>query len=137
MSPMSSRYPFPASPNGWFGVAAAAELGPGEVKSAKYFDRDLVLFRGEDGRARVFDAHCPHLGAHLGVGGRVCGEGIVCPFHGWRFDGEGQLAEVPRLDSRPPGLAARAWEVCERNRQIYVWHHAGGVAPQYDVARYR
>jgi nitrite reductase/ring-hydroxylating ferredoxin subunit len=133
---MSSRYPFPASPNGWFSVGAAADLSPGEVKSAKYFDRDLVLFRGEDGRARVFDAHCPHLGAHLGVGGRVCGDGIACPFHGWRFDGEGQLVEVPRLDLTPRA-SARAWRVRERNGRIFVWHHAVDAPPSYEVIGYR
>ena len=37
---------------------------------------------------RVMDAHCPHLGAHLAVGGRVEGECLRCPFHGWKFDGE-------------------------------------------------
>ena len=36
-----------------------------------YFGRDLVLFRGADGAPRVLDAYCPHLGAHLAVGGRV------------------------------------------------------------------
>jgi len=101
-----------------------------------YLGRELVLFRGEDGTARVFDAHCPHFGAHLGVGGRVCGDGIVCPFHGWRFDGEGQLAEVPGLD-RTPRANAHAWNVCERNGRIFVWHHAEGALPSFDVIGYR
>ncbi len=133
---MSSRYPFPASPNGWFSVAAGADVAPGDVQPLTYLGRDLVLFRGEDGVARVFDAHCPHLGAHLGVGGRVCGDGIACPFHGWRFDGDGQLVEVPGLD-RTPRAAAQAWPVCERNGRIFVWHHAGGVPPSYEVIGYR
>ena len=65
------RYPFPI-PNGWFVVAEASEIGPGEVRAAaRYFDRDLVLYRAADGTPRVLDAHCPHLGAHLAVGGRV------------------------------------------------------------------
>jgi len=133
---MSSRYPFPASPNGWFSVAAGADVAPGDVLPLTYLGRDLVLFRGEDGVARVFDAHCPHLGAHLGVGGRVCGDGIACPFHGWRFDGDGQLIEVPGLD-RAPRAAAQAWSVCECNGRVFVWHHAGGAPPSYDVIGYR
>ncbi|HXK25999.1 MAG TPA: Rieske (2Fe-2S) protein, partial [Myxococcota bacterium] len=92
-----SRYPFPATPDGWYGLCLASELAPGEVKPLRYFGRELVAFRGRDGPARVFDAHCPHLGAHLGVGGKVEGDGIRCPFHGWRFDGSGCLVEVPRL----------------------------------------
>ena len=95
-----------------------------------------MLFRGEDGVARVFDAHCPHLGAHLGVGGRVCGDGLACPFHGWRFAGDGRLVEVPGLD-RTPRATARAWPVCERNGRIFVWHHAERRPPSYDVIGYR
>jgi nitrite reductase/ring-hydroxylating ferredoxin subunit len=133
---MGSRYPFPSSPDGWFSVGAGADLAVGDVRPVTYLERDLVLFRGEDGVARVFDAHCPHLGAHLGVGGRVCGDGIACPFHGWRFDGDGRVVEVPGLD-RPPRAAARAWAVRERNGRIFVWHHAGGLPPAYEVVDYR
>jgi len=133
---MGDRYPMAASPNGWFAVAGSDNLATGDVTSVHYLDQDLVLFRGDDGAARVFDAHCPHLGAHLGVGGRVCGDGIACPFHGWRFDGGGRLVEVPGLD-RPPRAAARAWDVCERNGRIFVWHHAEGAPPSFKVTAYR
>ncbi len=133
---MASRYPLPASPNGWFCIGASHTLGVGDVAALHYLGRDLVLFRGDDGSARVFDAHCPHLGAHLGVGGQVCGDGIACPFHGWRFDGRGQVVEVPGL-ARAPRASARAWQVRERNGRIFVWHHAEGAAPDFDVVPYR
>ena len=133
---MASRYPFPASPNGWFSVGAGADLQPGDVRPVSYLERELVLFRGADGAARVFDAHCPHLGAHVGVGGRVCGEGITCPFHGWQFDGDGRLAAVPGAE-RTPRAALRAWPVCERNGRIFVWHHADDLPPGYPVITYR
>ncbi|MGO8871046.1 MAG: Rieske 2Fe-2S domain-containing protein [Acidimicrobiales bacterium] len=133
---MGSRYPLRASPNGWFSVGTTEELAPGDVRAVSYLGHDLVLFRGDDGGARVFDAHCPHLGAHLGVGGQVSGDGIACPFHGWCFDGKGQLVEVPGLD-RPPRAAVRAWEVRERNGRIFVWHHADGAAPSFAVIGYR
>jgi nitrite reductase/ring-hydroxylating ferredoxin subunit len=133
---VTDRYPFPASPNGWFSIAAGADLAPGDVRPLTYLERELVLFRGDDGIARVFDAYCPHLGAHLGVGGRVCGDGLTCPFHGWRFDGEGRLSTVPGLD-RPPRAATKAWPVCERNGRVFVWHHADDLPPAYDVVDYR
>jgi phenylpropionate dioxygenase-like ring-hydroxylating dioxygenase large terminal subunit len=130
------RYPFPAVPNGWFCVAASDDLAVGEVKAVHYLDRELVVFRGEDGTARVFDAYCPHLGAHLGVGGTVCGTGLRCPFHAWRFEGDGRLVEVPDLDV-PPRVTAESFEVCERNGRVLVWHHAQGAPPSYDVLSYR
>jgi nitrite reductase/ring-hydroxylating ferredoxin subunit len=132
-----SRYPFPATPDGWYGVARADELAIGDVLPLRCFGRDLVCFRGEDGAARVFDAHCPHLGAHLGHGGRVVGDGIRCPFHGWRFDGAGCLAEVSSLAKKPAHVALRSWPVSECNGFVHVWSHASGEKPGYEIARYR
>jgi len=132
-----SRYPFPAAPDGWYGLGLSDELPVAAVRPLRHFGRDLVLFRGEDGAARVFDAHCPHLGAHLGVGGRVVEGGIRCPFHGWRFDGAGCLVEVPRLGKTPPPVQARAHPVQERNGLVHVWHHARGAPPSYDVMEFR
>jgi phenylpropionate dioxygenase-like ring-hydroxylating dioxygenase large terminal subunit len=132
-----SRYPFPAAPDGWYGLGLASELAVGEVRPLHYFGQDFVLFRGGDLAPRVFDAHCPHLGAHLGVGGRVVGDGIRCPFHGWRFDGAGCLVEVPRLERTPPKVTARAHPVQERNGVVHVWHHAQGAEPGYEVMDFR
>jgi 3-ketosteroid 9alpha-monooxygenase subunit A len=128
-----SRFPYPAYPNGWFRVAYSGELKAGEVKPLQYFGRDLVLFRGEDAVAHVFDAHCPHLGAHLGYGGKVEGDGIRCPFHAWRFDGSGKCVEIPYAKRIPPRAHAHAWPVREKNGIVLVYYHAEGKPPQYEI----
>jgi len=97
-----SRFPMPRYPNGWFQVAYANELAPGAVKPLRYFGKDLVLFRTEGGEAKLLDAHCPHLGAHLGHGGKVKGDCIECPFHAWKFDGAGARPADPHGKKRPP-----------------------------------
>jgi nitrite reductase/ring-hydroxylating ferredoxin subunit len=129
------RYPF-GVPNGWFVVAEAADLAPGEVRALRYFDRDLVLYRTAGGAPRVMDAHCPHLGAHLAVGGRVEDECLRCPFHGWRFDGEsGHCVEIPYggVTRIPPKAHARSYPTLERNHMVWAWHHTQGSDPFYDV----
>ena len=131
------RFPFPSCPNGWYQVAFARDLAPGDVRALGYFGRDLVLFRGEDGTARLFDAYCPHLGAHLGVGGRVRGAGIQCPFHGWCFDGAGRVVAVPGLARRPPDAGVRRYPVAERNGVLFAFWHAAGAAPDWEVPLYR
>lgn len=91
----------PLYPNGWFPVIESRELNKiGELKPLFVFGRNFVCFRGTDGNVRVLDAYCPHLGAHLAVGGEVISnEGqdcIRCPFHGWEFNGKsGQCVKIP------------------------------------------
>ncbi|XP_072144160.1 cholesterol 7-desaturase nvd-like [Dermacentor andersoni] len=86
----------PVFPNGWIPVLESAQLQTGEVKALNVIGLELVAFRTEDGVAHVLDAYCPHLGAHLGVMGRVVGDCIECPFHGWRFQGDtGACTHVP------------------------------------------
>jgi len=120
-------------PNGWFAVAFSRDLVPGDVKRIHYFEEDLVLFRTRSGAARVLDAYCAHLGAHLGEGGRVIGETVRCPFHGWRYDGSGACVEIPYCDKIPPRARLRGWDVLERNHLIFVWRHAEGKPPEWEV----
>jgi 3-ketosteroid 9alpha-monooxygenase subunit A len=123
----------PRYPNGWFQVAYANELAPGAVKPLRYFGKDLVLFRTEAGEAKLLDAHCPHLGAHLGHGGKVKGDCIECPFHAWKFDGAGACTEIPYGKKIPPRATLGTWPLREVNGLLMTWHHAGGEAPAWDV----
>jgi phenylpropionate dioxygenase-like ring-hydroxylating dioxygenase large terminal subunit len=130
---MKREYPFPPYPNGWFQVAYSDELSPRQVLPLSYFGRALVLFRTAEGKAQVLDAFCPHLGAHLGHGGRVEGESIVCPFHAWRFDCAGACVEVPYAKKIPPKAKLRPWPVVEVNGLILVWFHAEGQPPSFEI----
>lgn len=126
------RFDIPPFPNGWFQVAYSDELAVGAVVPLEYFGRQLVLFRGEDGVARLLDAYCPHLGAHLGYGGIVEDNCIRCPFHAWRFDGNGACVDVPYAEKIPPLARLDAWRVLERNGLIMAWHHMAGEAPGFE-----
>ncbi|MCC6999835.1 MAG: Rieske 2Fe-2S domain-containing protein [Deltaproteobacteria bacterium] len=128
-----SRFPMPRYANGWFQVAYSDELTAGKVMPLRYFGRDLVAFRGEDGVAAVLDAHCPHMGAHLGHGGKVVGNAVECPFHAWRFCGTGECSEIPYASKIPPRARVGAWTVREHSGFIFVWHHAEGAAPSWEL----
>jgi phenylpropionate dioxygenase-like ring-hydroxylating dioxygenase large terminal subunit len=129
-----SRFPFPRYPNGWFQVGYSEDLKPGGVLPLKYFGRDLVLFRSEAGTPHLLDAHCPHLGAHLGHGGTVKDGCIRCPFHAWRYDGTGQCVEVPYAGRVPPKARVNAWELREVNGLLMAWHHLAGLPPSWEIA---
>jgi phenylpropionate dioxygenase-like ring-hydroxylating dioxygenase large terminal subunit len=124
-------------PYGWFAVCYSDELNAGDVKPLRYFAKDLVVFRGESGAVHVLDAFCPHLGAHLGHGGEVHGDTIACPFHGWRFDGDACIVDVPYASKMPPRAQQQtgigSYPVREANGMIWVWHDAENKAPQFEV----
>jgi len=123
------RYPFPAFPRGWFCVAYSDELAAGQVKPLKYFGQDLVLYRTESGEAVLMDAHCPHLGAHLGHGGKVCGDGIRCPFHAWEIGKDGECTKIPYASKVPPRAKVKAWTLDEKNGLVLAWFDPEGKGP--------
>ncbi|MFI6869415.1 Rieske 2Fe-2S domain-containing protein [Nocardia sp. NPDC050406] len=125
--------PLSMKPTGWFQVAWSAEVGIGAVHRMKYFGRELIAWRSADGRIAVMDAYCEHLGAHLGYGGHVEGDRIVCPFHGWEWNRDGRNVCVPYENHPNKGRRIRSYPVVERNESIWMWHDIDGRAPYFDV----
>ncbi|MBJ7336359.1 Rieske 2Fe-2S domain-containing protein [Mycolicibacterium sp.] len=122
-------------PTGWFQVAWSADVAIGDVQPMHYFSRDLVLFRELDGRAKVLDAHCQHLGASLAHGGCVVEDGIQCPFHGWVWNGEGRNVRIPYEPRPNRGRRVRSYPVAELNDSIYIWHDADGRQPLWEAPK--
>lgn len=120
-------------PRGWFVVGFSQDLFPGTVVPVHYFDRQLVMFRDEDLHVVVLDAYCPHLGAHLGHGGCVKGNTVVCPFHAWAFDATGACVEIPYATKIPARARVRSYPVQERFDVIFVWFDPAGGPPAWEL----
>jgi phenylpropionate dioxygenase-like ring-hydroxylating dioxygenase large terminal subunit len=67
------------------------------------------------------------------VDGRVVGESIRCPFHGWRFGKEGKCEEIPYCEEIPERACIRTWHVQEKNGEIYVWFHPENTGPRWQL----
>ena len=103
-------YP-PPFPDGWYRVAASGEIRPGEVKHVQCVGEQIALFRSKTGGGiAAVDAFCPHQGANL-AHGRVKGDRLECPFHGWQLDGNGRVRSQPHTEDQP--LAHRHWETID------------------------
>ena len=127
------RFPFPAYPTGWFAIGQSSRIKSGEVQALRYFGEDLVLFRSESGELSLLDAFCPHLGAHLGHRGKVCGNVIRCPFHAWEFNGKGECTKVPYAKKIPPKAKIPAWHIREHSGLIFAWFHIDKCAPLWEI----
>ncbi|WP_159917437.1 Rieske 2Fe-2S domain-containing protein [Pantoea sp. 18069] len=124
-------------PFGWYFVAYSDELEFSEIRVISCFWQEWVLFRDECGSVGMIDPYCPHLGAHIGFGGKVDGEMVRCPFHAWGFDSSGYCRDVPYAKKMPPilkkGPVLKYLPVIECNKIIWAWYHPGAVAPIWNV----
>lgn len=136
LSPWGTRYPFHPYPTGWFAAEFSDELAPGQVKPIQYFGRELVLFRTEQGKAVIADAHCPHLGAHLGYDSQVKGDAIYCPFHAWGYGSDGKCVHVPYTKQIPPRARLNVWPVAEQSGILWLWHDLDGRAPLFELPQF-
>ncbi|WKU48272.1 Rieske 2Fe-2S domain-containing protein [Streptomyces sp. VNUA116] len=125
----TARLPYP---DGWFVVAFHDELPAGRVLTRRLAGEDVVLYRTRSGVVRAVRPFCPHLGAHLGHGGRVDGEDLVCPFHNFAFSTSGDCVRTG-CGTPPPKARLVGRDVREVDGAVLVWHHARGLAPDWEV----
>ena len=88
---------------------------------------------GLDKDVSVAIAFCPHLGARLTpeYGGKLIDGMLVCPFHGFRYDGSGTCIATARASEVPPkNCRLKMIPVREANGIILGYH---GGKPRFDV----
>ncbi|MFF8840979.1 Rieske 2Fe-2S domain-containing protein [Streptomyces sp. NPDC015130] len=118
---------------GWHCLGLADGFKDGKPHEIEAFGTKLVVFQGEDdGQLHVLNAYCPHMGGNL-AHGTVKGDAVACPFHDWRWSGDGRCAGIPYARRVPPRARTRAWTTLERNRQLFVWHDPEGNPPPAEV----
>lgn len=76
-------------------LALSLELpNPGNYRALTVMDVPVLLVRGTDGAARAFLNVCRHRGAQICQPGNGTAERLVCPYHAWRYDLQGQLTGI-------------------------------------------
>ena len=78
----------------WHPIHHSADLPKGRARPVTIMKVEYALYRGEDGRAHLVDARCPHRGMLLSAGW-VEDDCLRCFYHGWKFDSAGQCVEQP------------------------------------------
>lgn len=117
---------------GWHCLGLIRDFADGRPHSIQAFGTKLVVFRGEDGKVNVLDAFCRHMGGDLSDG-TVKGNEIACPFHDWRWGGNGRCKQIPYARRVPPLARTRAWTTLEQDGMLFVWNDPEGKPPTDDA----
>ena len=118
---------------GWHCLGLTSGFGDGEPHAVHAFGEKLVVFRSGDGKINVLDGYCRHMGGDLSKG-QVKGDEIACPFHDWRWGGDGRCKKVP-YSKRTPRLARTAtWTTLEQDGMLFVWNDPERNPPSPEVA---
>ncbi|MFZ0834429.1 MAG: Rieske 2Fe-2S domain-containing protein, partial [Mycobacterium sp.] len=83
----------------WWHLDSLENIKPGKVHRYTIDDAELIARCDASGAVRVYDAFCPHQGAHLGFGGVIDRDCLRCPFHGLYFDAAGHCIG-PNIDNK-------------------------------------
>jgi phenylpropionate dioxygenase-like ring-hydroxylating dioxygenase large terminal subunit len=107
--------------NNWFIACLSSELQKDPFECIIY-DTKLVLFRDNKNAAVCLLNICLHRHSELSQGTIVDGQ-LVCPYHGWTYNSEGNVTSVP---SEGPDLlrgkrCQKSFATFERDGVIWVW----------------
>ena len=104
----------------WYPVMPLQHLQAGP-QTFELLGESLVVWLGESGELAAVRDRCCHRTAKLSLG-KIEGNYICCPYHGWEFDAKGTCVKVPQLKAGcaiPAGYRVEAYRCAERYG--YVW----------------
>lgn len=117
---------------GWHCLGLAETFRDGKPHAIEAFGTKLVIFADSQGRLNILDGYCRHMGGDL-TQGTVKGDEVACPFHDWRWGGDGRCKSVPYAKRVPARARTRSWRTMEENKQLFVWNDPEGNPPPEHV----
>ena len=119
---MRSNYPF----NCWYVAATSNEVGQG-LLARRLLGKPVVLYRRGSGDVIAMEDRCVHRAYPLSAGRRD-GDRVICGYHGFAYDPDGCLVNVPSQENVPPGARVRSYPVHEQPPFVWIWLGEPGVA---------
>jgi phenylpropionate dioxygenase-like ring-hydroxylating dioxygenase large terminal subunit len=110
-------------PNQWYAILESNEVKRGKPVGVTRMGEKIVAWRNSQGRVSLMSDLCPHRGAALSAG-KLTGECIQCPFHGFEFDPSGKCALIPangRRAETPKSMRVKTYPSQEAHGFIYIW----------------
>jgi len=120
-------------PNYWYAVEESSALKRGQSIEVKFLGRSMAVFRGADGRVRAVENRCAHRHIKL-TQGKVVDCQLVCPYHGWSYDGDGK-ATIPHdlFGHKEPNIRIQTVPVKERYGLVFLFPGDPARATERDI----
>lgn len=122
MAPRTETFKQPANypRNLWWFAARSNEVSRDKPLGLWLLDEPVVFYRKQDNSVVALDNRCPHRWAPLSEG-KVDGDNIVCPYHGFKYCPKGDCVEIPSQDSIPSRVRVKPYPVIEKDGLVWVW----------------
>ncbi len=108
----------------WYLACLSRDLKPGKLLRREMLGRPVMLGRTAGGALTALLDICPHRAAPLSAG-RIAGDEVECPYHGWRFGTDGRCRAIPSLVEGQAfdisRVRVRSFPVAESQGMIFVW----------------
>ena len=103
----------------WYVAAFGEELG-WRLTARKILGKRVVLYRTEAGVPVALEDRCAHRSYPLSAG-TLEGDTVVCGYHGFRYNTEGDCIEAPSQAKCPKDIGVRAYPLIERGSLVWIW----------------
>lgn len=109
-------------PNFWYAVEFDKAIAKGQIQRVTFWGTHVALYRDASGVLRAIEDRCAHRHVPLSIG-QVQGDRIVCQYHGWTYDKDGKLADVPHdlFGMKMPQCKLRTYPVKVRYGLIWMF----------------
>lgn len=106
--------------NAWYVAGWSRDLVTGKPQGITILEEPIVFWRDTSGRVHALQDRCVHRLAPLSLG-RCEGDRLRCMYHGFLFDGDGRVVEIPGQPEIPSIARARSYPLVELDGWLWVW----------------
>jgi phenylpropionate dioxygenase-like ring-hydroxylating dioxygenase large terminal subunit len=109
--------------NQWYAILESSEIKTGKIVSVTRMGEKITAWRSASGEVSLMVDRCPHRGVALSAG-KIQGDCIQCPFHGFEYDTHGACTLVPANGKNafpPKALHVQTYPSRDEHGFIYIW----------------
>jgi phenylpropionate dioxygenase-like ring-hydroxylating dioxygenase large terminal subunit len=118
--------------NDWHPVAATSQLSSQPILSIRLLGEDIVLWKSGN-HYMAWQDLCIHRGSKLS-GGKIVGDDLQCPYHGWTYNNEGLCVKIPAHPEQKPPTKAKVKTYLVKEKYDMLWVCLG--EPANDVPQF-